>query len=261
VTTITSDIANPSRVAFDATGEFLYVANAGPSGSNGWITVYDTANNNAEVTADKISTGSISRPLGVAVDANGSVYVADNARNAISVYQPNPSGGFVEASFSPLSGDAAGGQFFAPGALLFYSLSGIGDFLVVGTGGGNVFAYSAPLTNTSTPLFALSRVTCPNAPAGPTGFATFGGIFGGPPSSFFISDYYGGDVLDYDISSFFSGSACGTIISQTPSGSNNGPEGVAVDIYGNVFVTNAGANSLAVYAKGALGATATFMVQ
>ena len=261
VETITADIANPSRVAFDPTGEFLYVANGGPSGSKGWITVYDTANNNAEVTADKISTGSISRPLGVTVDANGNVYVADNASNAISVYQPNSSGGFVEASFSPLSGDAAGGQFFAPGALLFYSLSGVGDFLVVGTGGGNVFVYLAPLTNTSTPLFTLSRTACTSAPAGPTAFALFSGLFGGPPSSFFVSDYYGRDVLDYDINSFFSGNACPTGITQTPSGSNNGPEGVAVDVFGNVFVTNAGANSMFVYPNAGLSAAPTLTVQ
>jgi hypothetical protein len=257
---ITSDIVNPTRLALDATGEFLYVTNFGPSGSNGWVSVYDTANSNAEVTADKISAG-ISRPLGVAVDASGDVYVADNSSNAISVYQPQSGGGFAQASYSPLSADGAGNQFFAPGALAFYSLVNLGDYIVVGTGAGNEFVYPAPLTNTSTPLFTLSASTCTGAPTGPTGFALSAGIFGGLPPSFFITNFYGDDVLDYGFSSFASGGACPTPITQTIAGSNKGPEGVAIDAAGNVFVTNAGANSLVVYPSAALGTAPTLTVQ
>lgn len=259
-TSITSDIVNPTRLTFDATGEFLYVTNFGPSGSNGWVSVYDTLNSNAEVTADKITAG-ISRPLGVAVDTSGDVYVADNSSNAISVYQPQSGGGFAQASYSPLSSDAAGNQFFAPGALAFYSLVYLGDYIVVGTGAGNEFVYPAPLTNTSTPLFTLSASTCASAPTGPTGFALSAGIFGGLPPSFFISNYYGDDVLDYGFASFASGGACPTPIAQTTAGSNKGPEGVAIDAAGNVFVTNAGANSLVVYPSAALGTAPTLTVQ
>jgi len=262
-TTITSDIVNPSRLALDATGQFLYVANFGGSSiSNAWVSVYDTANNNAEVTANKISTGSITRPLGVAVDANGIVYVADNASNAISVYQPQSGGGYKEASFSPLLADAAGNSFPAPGALSFYSVSA-GDFLVVGTNAGNVFVYPAPLTNTSTPLYTLSHSACSSAPTGPTGFALLvRGISGGTQSdsSFFITNFQGGDVLDYDFNNFFASNTCPTPHTQTPSGSNSSPEGVAVDAFGNVFVTNAGANSLFVYVGG-LSASPTLTVQ
>jgi hypothetical protein len=261
VDTITADITNPTRLAFDPTGRYLYVTNFGPSGSKGWVSVYDTAFSNTEITADKISTGSISRPLGVAVDGQGNVYVADNASNAISVYQPTFSGNFQEASFSPLSTDAAGDSFLAPGAMLFYSLSGFGDFLVVGTGAGDVFAYPTPLTNTSSPLFTLTASTCTNAPTGPTGFAAFTGLSGGPPSSFFISNFYAGDALDFGIDSFFSGNACPAPLTQSPAGSNKSPEGIAVDVFGNVFVTNAGANSMFVYANGGLAVAPTLTVQ
>jgi sugar lactone lactonase YvrE len=256
---ITADIVNPTRLALDATGEFLYVTNFGPSGSNGWVSVYDTLNGNAELTADKISAG-ISRPLGVAVDKSGDVYVAENSADAISVFQPQSGGGFAQASFSPIAADGAGNQFFAPGALAFYSLVNLGDYIVVGTGNGNELVYAAPLTNTSTPLFALSDSTCIGAPAGPTGFALSAGIFGGLAPSFFISNYYGGDVLDYGFASFASGGACPAPLTQTPSNSNNGPEGVAIDADGNVFVTNAGGNSLVVYPAAALGAPPTLTV-
>ncbi|MFI5058830.1 MAG: immunoglobulin domain-containing protein [Candidatus Acidiferrales bacterium] len=264
VSTITADIVNPTRLAFDPTGQFLFVTNFGPVLSNGWVSVYDTANGNAEVTADKLNSGSISHPLGVAVDGLGNLYVAENARNAISVFQPQSTGGYQEASFSPLSADAAGDQFFAPGALSFYSILNLGDFLVAGTGAGNVLVYSAPLTNTSTPLYALSHGACATAPAGPTGFALLvGSIPIGPQSdsSFLVTDFFGGDVLEYSFNSFFGTSTCPAPFAQTTSGSNKSPEGVAIDVYRNVFVTNAGANSIFVYANVGLSAAPTLTVQ
>jgi hypothetical protein len=145
--------------------------------------------------------------------------------------------------------------------MLFYSLSGFGDFLVLGTGAGDVFAYPTPLTNTSSPLFTLTASTCTNAPTGPTGFAAFTGLSGGPPSSFFVSNFYVGDALDFGIDSFFSGNACPAPLTQTPAGSNKSPEGIAVDVFGNVFVTNAGANSMFVYANGGLAVAPTLTVQ
>jgi sugar lactone lactonase YvrE len=259
VAEITADIANPTRLAFDPTGEFLYVTNFGPPGSagpgaapsNGWVSVYDTANNYAEVVAEKISTGSIMRPLGVAVDRSGNVYVAENGGNAISVYQLQSSGAYQEAAFSPLLGDAAGNQFPAPGALSFFSTSA-GDYLFVGTNAGNVFLYAAPLTSTSTPLYTLSHGACSSAPSGPTGFGILvRGFSGGPQSdsSFFVTDFRNGDVLDYTVNNFFGTSACPAPLTQTPGGSNSFPEGLAIDGFGNVFVANSGTNSLFVYAN------------
>lgn len=259
VAEITADIANPTRLAFDPTGEFLYVTNFGPPGSagpgaapsNGWVSVYDTANNYAEVVAEKISTGSIMRPLGVAVDRSGNVYVAENGGNAISVYQLQSSGAYQEAAFSPLLGDAAGNQFPAPGALSFFSTSA-GDYLFVGTNAGNVFLYAAPLTSTSTPLYTLSHGACSSAPSGPTGFGILvRGFSGGPQSdsSFFVTDFRNGDVLDYTVNNFFGTSTCPAPLTQTPGGSNSFPEGLAIDGFGNVFVANSGTNSLFVYAN------------
>jgi hypothetical protein len=270
VAEITADIANPTRLAFDPTGEFLYVTNFGPPGSggpgaapsNGWVSVYDTANNYAEVVAEKIGTGSIRRPLGVAVDRSGNVYVAENGGNAISVYQLQSSGAYQEASFSPLSADAAGNQFPAPGALSFFSTPA-GDYLFVGTNAGNVFLYAAPLTSTSTPLYTLSHGACSSAPSGPTGFGILvRGFSGGPQSdsSFFVTDFHGGDVLDYTVNNFFGTSTCPAPFTQTPSGSNSFPEGLAIDAFGNVFVANSGTNSLFVYANGGLNIAPTLTV-
>jgi hypothetical protein len=270
VAEITADIANPTRLAFDPTGEFLYVTNFGPPGSagpgaapsNGWVSVYDTANNYAEVVAEKISTGSIMRPLGVAIDRSGDVYVAENGGNAISVYQLQSSGAYQEASFSPLIEDAAGNQFPAPGALSFYSVSA-GDYLFVGTNAGNVFLYAAPLTKTSTPLYTLSHGACSSAPSGPTGFGMLvRGISGGTQSdsSFFVSDFRGGDVQDYTFNNFFGTNTCPAALTQTPGGSNSFPEGLVIDAFGNVFVSNSGTNSLFVYANGGLTIAPTLTV-
>lgn len=270
VAEITADIANPTRLAFDPTGEFLYVTNFGPPGSsgpggapsNGWVSVYDTTNNYAEVVAEKISTGSIMRPLGVAIDRSGNVYVAENGGNAISVYQLQSSGAYGEAPFSPLSGDAAGNQFPAPGALSFFSTPA-GDYLFVGTNAGNVFLYAAPLTQSSTPLYTLSHGACSSAPSGPTGFGMLiRGVSGGTQSdsSFLVSDFRNGDVLDYAFNNFFEPSTCPAPLTQTPAGSNSFPEGLVMDAFGNVFVTNSGTNSLVVYANGGLTVAPTLTV-
>lgn len=248
---ITQDISNPTRLAFDPSGRYLFVTNLGSNS----VTVYDTANGNQEVAASKITGSSINRPLGIAVDRSGNVYVAENSGNSISVFQPKAGGGYAEASFSPISTDGAGTAFVAPGAMAFYSV-GYGDLLVVGTGAGKVLLYQAPFTRSSTPVFTLSASACASAPTGPTGFAMqVGGISGGPlsDSSLWVSNFYAGDVLGYGFGSLFS-SSCPTPSNSmsTAPGSNANPEGIVIDPYGNVFVSDSSSNHLSVYAPGPL---------
>ncbi len=189
------------------------------------------------------------------------MYVAENSGNAISVFQPKTGGGYAEASFSPISADASGNSFFAPGAMAFYSAS-YGDLLFIGTGGGSVLLYRTPFTPTSTPLFAMSTSGCPTAPGGPTAFAMrVGGISGGPysDSTLWVTNFYAGDVLGYYFNSFFGSSTCPspvTAISTVP-GSNDSPEGMLVDPFGNTIVSNSSTNQL-VISSGPLTAGPTF---
>jgi DNA-binding beta-propeller fold protein YncE len=258
--TITADLNDPVRLALDAAGH-LFVANLG----NNTVTVYDTNNGNAEITAagskPLISSASLNRPLGVAVDSKFNVYVANNSGNSISVFQPitagSVSGGYMEASFSPVTADASGNLFPAPGVLSDINVLGQ-DYLLVGigstTGTNYIYIYDAPFSGPPTLKFDLSSapggVACASMPTGPTGIAVFYSQAQLLNSQIFVTSYYNNDVTEYLAQQVLgeSGSCPTTIATGTQI---NGPEGVAVDTVGvNVFVANAGANTITVYGAG-----------
>jgi DNA-binding beta-propeller fold protein YncE len=259
---ITADLNDPVRLALDSAGH-LFVANLG----NNTVSVYDTNNGNTEITAagskPLISGGSLNRPLGIAVDSKGNVYVANNGGNSISVYNPVTSGtvsaGYTEASFSPVSADAAGNPFPAPGVLSDVNVLGQ-DYLLVGIGStsapNHVYLYDAPLSGAPTLVFDLSSVTngvsCTTMPTGPTGIAVYLSQSNPLTSQILVTSYYNNDVADYLASQLIgSATTCPTPITTGAQAQISGPEGVAVDTAGtNVFVSNAGANTITVYGAG-----------
>jgi len=260
--TITADVNDPVRLALDSAGH-LFVANLG----NNTVTVYDTTNGNAEITASGskplISGGSLNRPLGVAVDSKGDVYVANNGGNSISVYQPVTSGsvsaGYKEASYSPVTADASSNPFPAPGVLFDVNVLGQ-DYLLVGIGSttapNHVYLYDAPFSGAPTLVYDLSSVTngvtCTTMPTGPTGIALFLSQSQPLSSQILVTSYYKNDVSEYLASQLIgSSTTCPTPITSGAQAQINGPEGVAVDTSGtNVFVSNAGANTITVYGRG-----------
>jgi hypothetical protein len=269
---ITTDVNNPVRLAIDANG-FLYVANLGGSNGLGSVSVYDTNNNNAEVTAaggGALISG-ISRPLGVAVDATGKVYVANNSANEISVYVPktpgSPSAGF--AAPSVLTADSTGDEFLAPGVIYESNLSSLlgsgNDYVLVGLGPSgapnSVILYKAPFTSAPAPLYDLTSSACSTMPSGPTGIALYADTVDPMVSVIYVTSYYNGNVTQYPATSLVAGLTLGggtTNPCPTPVTTSNGinaPEGVAVDTFGNVFVSNsaatgANANTIVAYTGG-----------
>lgn len=262
--TITADLDDPVRLAMDGSGH-LFVANL----ANSTITVYDTTNNNAEITAagskPLISGGSLNRPLGVAVDSKGNVYVANNGGNSISVFQPvttgNPAAGYTEASFSPLSADAQGNSFLAPGVLYDAQIAGQ-DYLLVGIGptssANHVYLYQAPFSGEPPLVYDLSSVTngttCATMPTGPTGIAVYANLSAPATSQLFIASYYNNLVAEYTAAQFIgaTGTCATPAVTTGSAGQVSAPEGVAVDTLGNnVFVANSGSNTITVYALGA----------
>jgi hypothetical protein len=236
---ITQDISNPTRLAIDASGRYLYVTN-GHQGSAGWVTIYDTQSSNAEVA--KITDSHIYGPLGVAVDSNLNMYVASNSGNYIAYFTPTSTGDPSAYTFvDSFSQDYAGNQFSAPGALFIFNLGGE-DFLLVGTGGGLVLLYAQGLTGVSTPVGKISTNGCPSAPAGPTGFARGPGLT--TQSFVYVANFYGA-VLGYQLSDIMGSGTCPTVI-DTTSG-NHSPEGLASDHFARVFVVNAGSNTITGY--------------
>jgi hypothetical protein len=254
VASITQGINVPSRLAVDANNQ-LYVTNAG----NNTVTVYNisatniAANTIAQITADTISSG-IARPLGIAVDSSGMVYVANNSQNSISIFQPASGGGFSQVG-SALTSDGVPNAFLAPGALFFDARD---DVLIVGLGPGSgpneVLTYTPPLTSSSRPLFVLSNSNCSTGPSGPTGFAYY--PLG--QAQVLISNYYNSSVQVYGIVDLIgrgSGGACpppefSSLNGVSPLSQIAQPEGVAVDGFGNVFVANSSSNTVTAYTPG-----------
>lgn len=252
------DVRNPARLAFDSSGH-LYVANR----ESNSVTVYDVRKGNREITARGggalISGGSLKHPLGVAVDSSGNVYVANNRANSISIFKPNKpadvAAGFTEARFSPLSADQSGNSFNAPGVIADEMIGGK-EFLLVGLGSENasdsMLIYAAPLTSQSSPTYVLSNAFCSIMPSGATGIARYVSSRNPQAPALYIASLSEGKVFRYAANDFAGGddSSCPTAV--TGGKGMNGPQGVAVDAVGNVFVANSGgsgdnANSISVY--------------
>lgn len=247
-TTITAGINNPSRLAFDGSGN-LYVANYG----NNTVTVYGP--DLQQITGAAITTG-ITTPLGLAVDQDGDVYVGNNSLNSISVFTGSASSGGFSLDFTT-GGDGNGDQYLSPGVIT-YAAVGPNDDLFIGTGPGGspnlILSYDVavgPLGIQSDPIGDVTNSGCTIGPSGPTGIAVLAGS-SAATSTVYITDYYAADVEAYSYNSIVNGGILGPEC-ETPtavSGSNSqiaSPEGVAVDSFGNVFVSNSSSNTITVY--------------
>jgi DNA-binding beta-propeller fold protein YncE len=229
---ITDGLDGPSRLSFDSLGN-LYVANT----SGNTITEYDTAYTNSGPgpgTLTRTISGSfIQRPLGVAVDAYGDVYIANNGAN--NVVAVNIDGGLVET----LTVDNSGFSFTAPGALAIY---GQDLYLGLGPGSGEnaVIAYNVGEFLTGDPK---EQVVFTNASyTGPTGI-TFDSA-----GNAYVSDLYSGTWAQYNSSGVLQ------FVVSSPS-----PEGIAWDpATGYIYVTNSAANNISVFTtSGAPGSPST----
>jgi len=109
-----TQLDSPEAIALDSNGK-IYVANAGYGadlqGNSGSITVYPASNGNltpiAVIRGDKAL---VSRPVGLAVDKSGTIYLANS--NAITVYAPGANGNVAPiATFGTSKVGIGVGQF------------------------------------------------------------------------------------------------------------------------------------------------------
>jgi hypothetical protein len=274
INSITTGLSNPGRLAFDVAGN-LYVTNIGTDS----VTIYETADSSLTQIAT-ITDPDVQRPLGVAVDTTtpaasetGYVYVANNSTNSITVFSP-PTGTLSAgnnkfAKVKTLGGDGANpsNPFSAPGVLSFfatppaieiaYELTQQDNFLFVGlgpsSGANSVLMYDdLPLTSTSTPFFDLSNANnCSTGPSGPTAVAVNYDVSVAAqahPVLFFVASYYTNSIAAFDVANVFENphDACPTPYA-TISTNIAQPEGLAVDAFRNVFVSDSSASQITVY--------------
>jgi sugar lactone lactonase YvrE len=225
LTTITDGVNNPTRLVFDSTGR-LWVTNLG----NNSVTVYRHSGSGKWMLVKTITNQHISRPLGLAVDAYGDLYVADNSTNSVVAF--NIDDGFVES----LTNDKQGYEFIAPGVLVIHGqniYAGFGPcsvLVVFGCEQDEVISYNVGEFLTRNPkegtVYSASNQT------GPTGvaFDKHGNVY----------------VSEYTTPSWVKYSPSGKVRLEVQDGVN-GPEGIALDSSGNVYVSNSAANNITVY--------------
>ncbi len=217
--TITQGIDAPSRLFFDSSGT-LWVANLG----NNTVTAYNNLTTPGGRLVKTVSNSQIQRPLGLAVDDYGDVFVANNSANDIIAL--NIADHLIE---SPTV-DNSGFEFTAPGALAIQ-----GQNLYAGFGSTSsedaVISYNLGEFLTGDP--AEITVFNDNVNTGPTGIAfdSAGNVY--------ISEYYSGSWVKY-------APAGGAPMLVVHSGVEQ-PEGIAVDQRGNIYVSNSSQNDITVY--------------
>jgi sugar lactone lactonase YvrE len=237
-------IVNPVRLAF------------GPSNNNvpGDLYVADVGSNSVAVfdsTGSPVSGAAITgltRPLGVTVDGNGNVYVAENegGTNDVKVFSYSSGPNSAPVLLATQTQDSSGLPFVSVGTLAYNGydvLVGIGsDTDAIG------FYTPAQLSGSTPPVPAQTPIT--NGVFGPVGLAF------DPAGNLYVSNYYSNAVVQYAVQTATPPTA--PTYSTTPSaftltlpqGMTPGiatPEGVAVDGSGNIYVDNSPNNLIYVF--------------
>jgi hypothetical protein len=269
--TLSSGLVNPVRLAL-STGDnslygFLFVADTGAN----TVTMFD-ANGNAQLTI-----GGLTRPLGVAVDSRGVLYVAENyggppAVEDIRVYSitvsygppPNYTPSYTPTLLYTYTQDYSGVLFQTVGALA-YSTSA--SDVLVGLPSMITF-YSTTvepvgsMVNPSNCSVSGAVLPCPQQDPNQTPLTNTGdntyldgvtGIAVDGSGNVDVTNYYSGQngpapgfEQFYSYPSENAGSPTGlTLTGSGPALSN--PQGVAVDSSGNIYLANSGNNTIDVY--------------
>jgi sugar lactone lactonase YvrE len=239
---LTSGLVNPVRLAFGPGGTIvageLFVADVG----NNTVAVF---NSEGDLLTNAVITG-LTRPLGVTVDGNGNVYVAENqgTTNDIKVFSYVAGPTAAPSLLTTQTQDASNPPvaFTSVGALAYN-----GYDIVVGIGNPSEIGFYTPaqLSSTSPPPPAQSPIG--NGISGPVGLAF------DSANNLYVANYYSNSVTQYV-------AQAGTVPTYPttpsaftptlPSGMSPAlqtPEGVAVDASGNVYIDNSANNFIYVY--------------
>ena len=278
-------LANAESVAIDASASpnRLYVADTFNNRILGYKDVTTLANGGAAdlvigqpdfisgtLDYNGVTAESLSEPIGVAVDASGNLYVADNGNNRVLEYN-TPFAGC--GSFPCVGGSAntvfgQAGSFTSGtsnhGGLSADSLSGpwgvavdtIGNLYVADNGNNRVLEYNTPLTKDTTADLVFGQGGSFTVGTGDNGGVSAGSLFGptavalDASNNLYVADEGNSRVLEYD-TPLTKDTTADTVFGQggdfTLSTCNKGgvsasslcfPLAVALDASGNLYVAD-----------------------
>ncbi len=212
---ITRDISDPTRLA-TFQGK-IYVANAAAN----TVTVYN-AKSGGEIKSATI-TG-LSNPQGVAVDANGNVFVANSGKtNNVQGYSPQGT------LLGTVSGDTTSAYTLLTTLHIQNGTLYVGVGPKVGTDSVREYSAGTFFSGTPTPTTMLTTGI-----SGPTGVVLSRG-----GKSLLVTNLYADNVTRYLVST---GAPLRGINRDVAT-----PEGIAVDGLGRIFVSNAKSSSISVF--------------
>ncbi len=260
-----TELSNPWGVALDTAGN-LYVTNSNS------ITVYapgaggppgSPAANVAPLRSISGARTGLQGPIGVAVDAASNLYVSNTPALIITVYAPGTGGppgspaadvAPIRASFGALTPrgvalDITGNLYVVgPAAYEFAGRINFDRIAVFAPGAGGLMGTGAANAGPARTLEGAD--TGLNQPTGVAVDATRNLYVANAPPANSITVYPPG------VGGFWASPAANVPPLRTISGGSTGldnPWGVALDAAGNLYVSNAPANSITVYGRGAGG--------
>jgi sugar lactone lactonase YvrE len=249
----TAKLNRPSSVAVDSHGNVIVTDGANNNvrliGTDGWVTTIAGNPLNLPGSTDGIgSEASFSNPSGVAVDAQGNIFVADTGNNTIRKIAPDQWGNTTVTTLAGTAGvtgsadgKGAAASFHAPGSL---ALDSVGNLYVFDTLNGTIRKVTAAgvvTTLAGTPGNFGSDDGVGRAAS--FGFPLTCGVPLGTPAlavdaqgNVFVADSGNGKIRKITPA----GTVTTIFDSTSPGGSNvlifvDRPSGVAVDSSGDVF--------------------------
>ncbi len=244
----------PQGIAVDGTGNVFVGDTANNSirmvTSGGSVTTLAGTTNSG--SADGTSAARFNQPMGVAVDAPGNVYVADNANHTLRMVTSGGSVSTLAGSaglYGSVDGTAGAARFYAPqgvavsGTIVYVADTGNGTIRRVASSGAVTNWVGSASIGTADGAGASARFYWPGASA----MDTAGNIFVA-------------DTFNHTIRKITSGGTVSTLAGSpgnpgTNNGSGggaqfNGPEGIALDGGGNLYVADTGNHTIRMVTSG-----------
>jgi sugar lactone lactonase YvrE len=269
-----NSLSEPVGAAVDAHGN-LYVADT----LNNRVLEYDAPLTTTHAAATRVigqpdftsndtnngglSANSLNQPTGVAVDAQGNLYVADNLNNRVLEYDAPLAITHTAATrvigqpdFSHNTFDNGGVSGQSLGLPYGVAVDAHGNLYVADGNNQRVLEYAAPLTTTHA---AATRVigqpdfthnTFNNGGISASSLAFPFGVTVDVQGNLYVADFSNNRVLEYDAPLAITDTAAARVIGQPDFASNSqnngglsasslfGPEGVTVDAHDNLYVAD-----------------------